>query len=202
MSSKFGVGDSIFRTETFGNRFVDTIPFPAYTREIIEKVGPYDEELVRNQDDEYNYRIRKTGGKILFAEDVQSVYFSRQSFKQLWKQYFQYGFYKVRVLQKHPTQMKLRQFVPPLFVLTIISILFLAFFSSLGWFLFLIILGIYSISNLLASIIVSLKNGFHYLWLLPFSFATLHFSYGCGFLIGLINFWDRWDFLKNHKHEV
>ncbi len=65
MSSKFGVGNSSFRTETGQTKLVDTVPFPAYTREIIQKVGLYDEELVRNQDDEYNYRIREAGGKIL-----------------------------------------------------------------------------------------------------------------------------------------
>ena len=72
---------------------VDTVPFPAYTREIIQKVGFYDEELVRNQDDEYNYRIRKLGGKILLAPDVKSKYYSRSSIRKLWSQYFQYGYW-------------------------------------------------------------------------------------------------------------
>ena len=67
MSSQFGVGDSSFRTENSVTKLVDTVPFPAYTREIIHKAGQYDEELVRNQDDEYNYRIRELGGKILHS---------------------------------------------------------------------------------------------------------------------------------------
>ena len=108
MSSPFGVGNSMMRTVSGRNMLADTVPFPAYTRQIIEKVGLYDEELVRNQDDEYNYRIRMTGGKILLADDVHYQYYTRTSFTGLWKQYFQYGFWKVRVLQKHPRQMRPR----------------------------------------------------------------------------------------------
>ena len=119
MSSQFGVGNSVFRTVNMKTKLVDTIPFPAYNRKIIEKVGLYDEELVRNQDDEYNYRIRGAGGKLLLASDVRSRYYSRASFQKLWNQYFQYGYWKVRVLQKHPRQMSLRQFVPPLFMIAI-----------------------------------------------------------------------------------
>ncbi len=115
MSSRFGVGGSAFRTTSGKTKITDSVPFPAYTRGIIERVGLYDEELVRNQDDEYNYRIRKAGGKILLAADVQSVYFSRGTLKSLWKQYYQYGYWKVRVLQKHPRQMSLRHFIPPAF---------------------------------------------------------------------------------------
>ncbi|HEX9004828.1 MAG TPA: glycosyltransferase family 2 protein, partial [Blastocatellia bacterium] len=116
MSSSFGVGGSAFRTVKGRTMLTDTIAFPTYTREIIERGGEYDEELVRNQDDEYNYRLRKMGANLLLASDVRSRYYSRGTLKKLFKQYFQYGFWKVRVLQKHPRQMSLRQFVPPLFV--------------------------------------------------------------------------------------
>lgn len=114
MSSQFGVGNSAFRTTSGVSRLVDSVPFPAYTRAMIERAGLYDEELVRNQDDEYNYRIRELGGRILLADDVRSKYYSRGSLGKLWRQYYQYGYWKVRVLQKHPRQMSLRQFVPGL----------------------------------------------------------------------------------------
>ena len=87
MSSKFGVGDSAFRTLTDRSLFADTVPFPAYTRAIIDKAGAYDTELVRNQDDEYNYRLRKMGARLLLAADVRSRYYSRGSLKSLWRQY-------------------------------------------------------------------------------------------------------------------
>ncbi len=192
MSSKFGVGNSSFRTETGQTKLADTVPFPAYKRAIIEKVGLYDEELIRNQDDEYNYRIRDASGKILLAEDVKSEYYSRGSLKKLWKQYFQYGFWKVRVLQKHPRQMILRQFVPLAFVLALILTLLLSFLVSWGWLALLILLTAYLMANLAASIITASGQGFKKLLLLPLAFAIVHLSYGLGFLVGLFRFWNRW----------
>lgn len=192
MSSKFGVGNSSFRTESGVTKLADTVPFPAYTRAIIEKVGLYDEELVRNQDDEYNYRIREAGGKILLAEDVKSEYYSRGSLKKLWKQYFQYGFWKVRVLQKHPRQMSLRQFVPLAFVLALVLTLFLSLLVPWGWKALLALVGAYLLTNLSASIIIGSGQSFNKLLLLPLAFAIIHFSYGLGFLVGLFKFWNRW----------
>jgi hypothetical protein len=191
MSSQFGVGNSAFRTTSGKSMLVDTVPFPAYTREIIERAGPYDEELVRNQDDEYNYRIRELGGQILLAEDVRSAYFSRSSLRSLWRQYFQYGYWKVRVLQKHPRQMSPRQFVPPLFVVRLLGSAILALapvFRPIS----IAIPALYILTNLLAAMYTAAKRGWQYLPLLPFTFAILHLSYGLGFLAGLVKFWNRW----------
>jgi succinoglycan biosynthesis protein ExoA len=209
MSSPFGVGNSAFRTISGRSMLVDTVPFPAYTRQIIERAGLYDEELVRNQDDEYNYRIRELGGKILLAADVRSTYFSRASLKGLWRQYYQYGFWKVRVLQKHPRQMSLRQFAPPVFVLALfISILFFVFLvlltlSSVLSLLSSVVPIAYLIANLAASIWTIIKQAraahcslfstLYSLRLLPVIFSILHISYGLGFLVGLLKFAGRWD---------
>lgn len=192
MSSKFGVGGSTFRTAREKTALVDTIPFPAYTRQIIERVGLYDEEFIRNQDDEYNYRIRKNGGKILLATDVQSKYYSRGSLTRLWKQYFQYGYWKVRVLQKHPKQMSLRQFVPPAFVLSLFLAIVVTIFVSRGWIALIAFLGAYFIANGIASAITGIRQRPQMVYLLPVCFSILHFSYGLGFLSGLIKFRNRW----------
>jgi len=191
MSSPFGVGNSAFRTTSGESRLVDTVPFPAYTRAIIEKVGLYDEELVRNQDDEYNYRIREAGGKILLAADVKSTYYSRGSLGKLWRQYYQYGYWKVRVLQKHPRQMSLRQFVPPVFVLGLLGSLVFLFLPPLRW-MAALVPGLYLLANLAASLVTAAKKGWRSLPLLPVTFAILHLSYGLGFLTGLVKFWNRW----------
>jgi glycosyltransferase involved in cell wall biosynthesis len=198
MSSKFGVGNSSFRTESGPSKLVDTVPFPAYTREIVERAGPYDEELVRNQDDEYNYRIRQLGGRILLASDVHSKYYSRSSLKKMAGQYFQYGLYKVRVLQKHPLQMSIRQFVPPAFVLAILLAAGMAILGSGTWPL-LLVLGVYLVANLTASLMTASRHGMQYLPLLPLAFASLHLSYGTGFLLGLIKFIHRWN---DTSHQV
>lgn len=193
MSSAFGVGGSAFRTHTGENRLVDTVPFAAYPAELIQKIGLYDEELVRNQDDEYNYRIRASGGKLLLAADVHSIYFSRGSLAKLWKQYFQYGFYKIRVLQKHPRQMSLRQFVPPAFAALLGLSSLLTVLTKWGWQLLTLVTGIYLAANICASLFTASRRGWQHLLLLPICFAILHLSYGIGFLFGLIKFANRWN---------
>jgi len=191
MSSPFGVGNSAFRTISGQTMMADTVPFPAYTREIVRRAGFYDEELMRNQDDEYNYRIRSMGGKILLAADIQSTYFSRTSLRGLWRQYFQYGFYKIRVLQKHPRQMSVRQFVPPVFVLALLFSILLALIPFLR-FLSPIVPVSYLMANILASFYTAKKRGWKFVLYLPFIFAILHLSYGAGFVWGSVYFANRW----------
>jgi succinoglycan biosynthesis protein ExoA len=190
MSSKFGVGDSAFRTHTQQTMYVETVPFPAYTRAVIDEVGAFDEEQVRNQDDEFNYRLRECGYTILLSVDIRSKYYSRSTFSGLFRQYFQYGFWKVRVMQKHPRQMQPRQFVPPVFVLSIVA--GVAGMPLVGSLPVISIVGAYAATNLIASVGVAARKGWKLLPLLPVSFATLHVSYGLGFLVGLVKFWNMW----------
>lgn len=192
MSSVFGVGDSAFRTISGKTMLVDSIPFPAYTRTVMERAGRYDEELVRNQDDEYNYRLRKLGAKILLSADVRSKYYSRSSLQSLWRQYYRYGFYKVRVLQKHPRQMRPRQFVPPAFVFALLVSICTIFMIPWGIWLYAFIAGAYLLVNLIASILTAWKRGWRHLPALPLIFSILHVSYGLGFLTGLLHFAGRW----------
>lgn len=198
MSSPFGVGGSAFRTKKDQKLLVETVAFPAYKASTLRQAGPFDEELVRNQDDEYNYRLREMGGKILLAPDIRSRYYSRGSLYNLWRQYFQYGFWKVRVMQKHPRQMKLRQYVPPLFVIgTAGSTLLTLLFPGIGKYLLGVVLGGYAVANLVASLLTAARSGLGYLFVLPAAFATLHYSYGLGFLVGLVKFARCWDTEKN-----
>ena len=192
MSSPFGVGNSAFRTVDNRTMMVDTVAFPAYTRAAILRAGLFDEELVRNQDDEYNFRLRKFGGKIRLAPDVRSRYYSRASLRSLWKQYFQYGYWKVRVMQKHPRQMRARHFAPPAFVLALLGGGLLAPFVKLARYLWGGVFLLYTLANLSASIWTARKKGWKHLPLLPVTFAVLHVSYGLGFLVGLVKFAGRW----------
>ncbi len=191
MSSKFGVGGSAFRTVNDREMYTDTVAFPGYTREIIERAGPYNEELVRNQDDEYNYRIRKLGGRILLSPGIRSGYYSRSTFRSLWKQYFQYGYWKVRVLQLHPRQMSLRQFVPLAFVSSVGVLSVLALFTNSAG----LMLGLLILTYLAANLVASFTAAGRKLHLIPFltlSFSILHISYGLGSIAGLAAFRNRW----------
>ncbi|MEP6914026.1 MAG: glycosyltransferase family 2 protein [Acidobacteriota bacterium] len=188
MSSPFGVGGSAFRTVKDRTMLVDTVPFPAYTRAAIEMAGPFDEDLVRNQDDEYNYRLRKLGARILLASDVKSDYYSRTSLRSLWRQYFQYGFYKVRVMQKHVRQMQPRQFVPAAFVIALLAGALLAPFNATVRGLWLAVVVTYAAATVAASIVTVGKSGSSNVGLVAVAFPILHISYGLGFLTGLAHF--------------
>jgi glycosyltransferase involved in cell wall biosynthesis len=189
-STPFGIGGGRFHYSD-EEEYVDTVYMGAWPRRVFEKIGLFDEELVRDQDDEFNYRLRASGGKILLSPAIKSEYTVRGIPSALWRQYFQYGFWKVRVLQKHPRQMSLRQFVPPVFVLALFGSAFLVLSPTLLS-LSLVIPLLYFFTNLGASLWTASKRGWRYLLLLPLIFAILHLSYGLGFLVGLVKFWNRW----------
>jgi glycosyltransferase involved in cell wall biosynthesis len=184
MSSWFGVGGSAFRTIKDRPLLVETVAFPAYRRATLQRLGPFDEELVRNQDDEYNYRLLKSGGRILLSPDIRSRYYSRGSLRSLWRQYYQYGYWKVRVMQKHPRQMRARQFVPPAFVTGLIGS------AALGLVLrpFRLLLGAVLALYLAANVVASLSVGREHAPRLLVIHPILHLSYGLGFLVGLAHF--------------
>lgn len=192
MSSRFGVGGSSFRIGVETERFADTVPFPAYTLTTIEAAGPYDEELVRNQDDEYNYRIRGLGGDLLLDPALRSRYYSRASLRKLWRQYFQYGYWKVRVLQKHPKQMSLRQFVPAALVVAIVGAGILSIVMPGSRALAASVPLVYLAAMAGASLLIAARQGLVLLSILPLAFLALHLGYGAGFLTGLARFWNRW----------
>ncbi len=100
LSSFFGVGGAPFRLSSKRQGYVDTVAFGAYRREVFDKLGGFDEDLVRNQDDEFNFRLIQAGGRIWLDPSIRSVYYSRAGLRSLWRQYFQYGFYKVLVIRK------------------------------------------------------------------------------------------------------
>jgi succinoglycan biosynthesis protein ExoA len=194
LSSWFGVGGVAFRVGCRERKYVDTVAFGAYTREILNRAGPLDEELVRCQDDEFNYRIRKLGGKILIAPEISSSYQSRSSVQSLGSQYFQYGEWKVRVLQKHPRQMQWRHFVPAVFVLYLVLSAITAIvhpFLGIPMFLLASVPYVVALSSVCISLAVR-KGKWRLAPQLALVFPVLHFSYGAGFLSGLVKFCDRW----------
>jgi succinoglycan biosynthesis protein ExoA len=190
-STPFGVGGARFHYSE-KEEWVDTVYMGAWPRRVFERIGLFDEELVRDQDDEFNYRLRKYGGRILLSPRIRSQYTVRSTPQGLWKQYYQYGFYKVRVLQKHPRQMYLRQFVPPAFVASLAGFALLAVLFRIVWIPFILVGGGYLLANLIVSIYTAHKSGWKFLPLLMVCFAILHLSYGFGFLAGLIHFMKRW----------
>lgn len=182
-SSPFGVGGVAFRTGQSQGGYVDTVAFGAYRRDVFSRIGNFDEELIRNQDDEFNFRLTQAGGKIWLDPSIQSVYYSRASLPRLWRQYYQYGLYKVRVIQKRKAVPSWRHLVPALFVLSLcLSLLMTLLTGKLRWSG--AVVAPYLGANLLATAWAARQN-----WalgpMLPLAFATLHLAYGFGFLAGL-----------------
>jgi glycosyltransferase involved in cell wall biosynthesis len=182
-SSWFGVGGAAFRTGRRAPGPVDTVAFGAYRRSVFERIGEFDEDLVRNQDDEFNFRLLQAGGCIWLDPDIQCVYYSRANLGRLWKQYFQYGFYKVLVFRKRGSIASWRHLVPALFVLALL--LSIGLEVTTGHPLWgLPVLGPYVLANVVASVF-ALWRHWQLLPLLPVVFTVLHFAYGLGFLLGL-----------------
>jgi len=185
--SFFGGGDGTW----YGSRkagFVDTVSNGAYRRSLFRHIGLFDVSLVRDQDDEFNYRLRRAGYKIYLNPEITSVYYARGSLAQLAKQYFQYGFWKVIVFKRWTAMLQPRQFVPPVFVATLFLLAGLSRYSrtvqlGLGF-----LLGAYLISSLLAAGFLGGRRGWPYFFVLPVAFGAMHFGYGLGFWAGLVYF--------------
>lgn len=184
VSHPLGVGNSYFRIGSKIIREVDTVPFGCYKREVFNKIGLYDEDLTRNQDDELNARLIQNKGKIILLPDLVVNYYSRGKISKIYKMFFQYGLYKPLVNSKLKKSGSLRQFIPLFFVVSLIIGSFLSFANLMYFKLFIIYCGIYLLVLLIISYKLSEKK-LSLFCLVPLVFFTIHFSYGWGYLIGL-----------------
>lgn len=186
--SIFGAGGRRYRNRLEEGFVRDTLPYCAYRRDLIDRIGWIDEDLIRDQDEEFNYRILKNGGKIYYTPRIKSYLYIRPDFRRVWKQHFQYGYFKPLVAQKAGGIFTWRQTIPSIFVGSLfITGLFSLFIKYSLWGFFLI-LGSYIGLNLLFSLILSIRESFKLFPLIAISFATLHVSYGFGYIKGIFDF--------------
>ncbi len=186
-STPFGVGGARFHY-TEREEEVDTVYMGLCWRATYDWMGGFDEEMVRDQDDELSYRLRERGGRIVCNPAICSRYRNRATLRSLWRQYFQYGYWKVRVMQKHPRQMCLRQFVPAAFVVTLLFSALLAVIARGGLWALASVAGTYIAATAGVSLWLARRSGWRMACALPAVFAILHFGYGLGFLAGLLRF--------------
>jgi len=192
MSSPFGIGNSKFHYSQ-QEQYVDTVYLGAYPRAAFDGVGLFDERLVRNEDYEFNYRLRGSGGRIFYTPAIKVRYYCRESLLALLNQYFQYGFWKAQVLKKHPRSIALRHLVPPAFVGALMTTGVLGLVSHQFRYLFASVVLIYGIALLVFSILIARSKGWKYLPILPLTFACVHLAWGSGVLWGLLRVISAWN---------
>ena len=187
-SHPFGVGGSMHKIGASKIMETDTVPFGCYKREIFDKTGLFDTDLVRNQDDEFNGRLLNLGGKIYLIPQVIINYTARDTLCKMRKMYYQYGLYKPLVNKKLGAPATVRQFFPILFLLGLtiggvvcmIWPLLLHFYTS--------VLLLYIFIGIVVGSMGAIRAHQPLLALLmPYVFFNIHMSYGIGYLVGIFN---------------
>jgi glycosyltransferase involved in cell wall biosynthesis len=189
MASPFGVGNAHYRLTMNEIREVDTVPFGCFRREVFERTGLFDEDLIRNQDDTYNAKLKKNGGKIFLIPDIKIRYYARTSVTSTIKMFYQYGLFKPLGNRKTSRPATLRQLIPPGFVLFTILSLISGLFYKFALLAGISVLALYLIIDLIFASSISVKNNRSALLAyLPWLFFLIHISYGIGYLYGMIKF--------------
>jgi len=189
LSSVFGVGNSYFRIGSSEIRKADTVPYGCFRRGIFDKIGLFDQELLRNQDDEFNARILENGGTIYLIPEVTITYHARPDLTSLIKMFYQYGFFKPLVNIKLRQPATIRQFIPPLFVLFLLFGWTGFLVAPAGGLVFLAGLCLYLLGDLFFTF-KGMVDGRRFLLLfyMPWIFFLVHVAYGWGYLAGTIKF--------------
>ena len=190
---KLGVGDALYRHAKQAAA-ADTVPFGSFKRELIERVGAFDESLLTNEDYEFNARVRKAGGRIWLDPSIRSIYFSRSTFLELARQYWRYGYWKWRMLRRYPETLRWRQALPPLFVLSLIGLVVLSIFVPVARFALAGELILYFLIMTLAGLSAAYRQKKAYLVPgLPLAILVMHITWGGGFLWSILS-------LSKEKH--
>lgn len=188
LSSRFGVGNSEFRTNGESG-YVDTVPFGAFRREVFEKWGGYDERLTRNQDNEMNYRIRKNGGKIYLSSDIKLSYYCRDSIKGISDMAVKNGMWNVITMKLCPGSMGVRHFIPLAFLLSLIILPISGIIYHPIWWLFALEMALYFTLDCLFS--AKQASGIKEFFLLVLLFPIFHITYGAGSLKGILKLFSK-----------
>jgi succinoglycan biosynthesis protein ExoA len=177
MTSKFGVGGAAFHVGGGAGPAL-TVYLGCFRRTAIDRVGGYDETMIRAQDWEMNYRIRESGGTVWFTPLMKVKYRPRATAGTLAKQYFGYGTWRREVARRYPQTVSLRYLAAPVMVAAVVLGVIFALF---GYWIGLVPLALYAVGVLVASVMTG--RGITR-FVLPVVFPVMHFSWGTGFLLG------------------
>jgi glycosyltransferase involved in cell wall biosynthesis len=179
------VGDALYRfaARSVPAQAVDTVPFGAFCRELVKRIGGFDETLATNEDYEFNVRVRQSGGRVWLDPAIRSTYFARGSLGALARQYWRYGYWKARMLRRYPRTLRWRQALPPLFVLGLASLILASLWLPSARVLLALSAAIYLLIAGLAGAQMAVKNrDFPLLFGAPLAIGVMHFCWGAAFL--------------------
>lgn len=184
----FGIGDARYRLAKSGEaREVDTVPFGVFRKSVWQKLGGFNEALLANEDYDFNYRVRLSGGRILLDTTAHSVYFARPTLSELARQYFRYGRWKAQMLRLHPRSMRWRQAVAPSFIAVLIGLSLLGFWRWEARWLLLLTAIVYLIPAFAFAFMLGRKaKSYKLVPAILASFVVIHFTWGGGFWRGLL----------------
>ena len=186
LSHKFGMGNSYFRVGSKEIISVDTVPFGCFRKTLFDKIGLYDVELIRNQDDELNGRIIRNGGKIYLLPQLEIKYYARDKIKKVWSMFYQYGLYKPLVNKKLGSPATIRQFFPLVFVMGLyLGMIAGTLCTPLLWAYIAVLILYFGIGLYLG---IRKARKWHQLSVaayMPLIFFTIHYAYGWGYIRGI-----------------
>lgn len=195
--SPFSVGGASWHSLEYEGK-ARTVFGGFYRRDVFDRIGLFDEDLVRDSDAELNFRLELAGGTIWQSPLIRSWYKPRSTLAALFHQYRQYGYWKVRIMKKHGRTPAIRQYVPAVFVTGLALLIALAAITGIAsWSsppavlsrgALLVVAGSYVAVLLIASFTTAARHGWDLLPILPVTFAAYHFGYGIGFLNGAFDF--------------
>jgi len=189
LSSPLGVGGAKFRTGVSKPTEVDTVPFGCYKREVFDRIGYFNEKLVRNQDIEFNLRLKRAGGKIILFPDIELTYYSRSTFKELWKNNFGNGFWVIAGAKYAALPFSKRHLVPLAFVLFLLLGPIISLVRFWFSFIYISLLAIYFVAVILFSLAHAMETKRQNVFFAAIvTYLLLHISYGVGSLLGFLSF--------------
>ncbi len=183
----FGVGDALYRYAR-QPKVVDTVPFGAFRRDLVEKIGGFDETLLTNEDYEFNVRVRQSGGVVWLDPSIRSIYFARSNLGDLLRQYWRYGFWKARMLIRYPHTLRWRQALPPVLVISLLLLSLFALVFTWARILLSVEASIYLLIVLAVGCHVAFKKrDIGLIFSMPLAIVVMHLPWGTGLLWSLIS---------------
>ena len=186
LRTPLGVGNATYRL-TKEDGYVDTVPFGCYKRALFERIGGFDERMTRNQDNELNFRIRKSGGKIYLNHNIRVLYYCRDTMRGIMKMGYMNGKWNVITMTLVPGSMGVRHFVPLAFVLSTILLVLLTLLTRSMLFGGLLALewGAYLLLDFFYAYTIAKEKGWRFFPVEVILYPAFHFAYGFGSLRGI-----------------